>query len=109
MCVHRIRRGVREAEYAGQELMDGDIKTACQQTCPTNAITFGDLMDPESEVSKLWNSHRMYRVLSEIGTDQGVGYLKVVDRNAEEEDEEEHARSAAPQASREVIWMSVNG
>lgn len=111
MCVHRIRRGVREAEYAGEELQDGDIKTACQQTCPTSAIVFGDLEDPESEVSKLSNSKRNYRVLGELGTDTGVSYLKVVNPDAPaEEEEEEHGSMGAEEAMQpQVIWMSVNG
>jgi molybdopterin-containing oxidoreductase family iron-sulfur binding subunit len=59
---------------------DGDILTACQQTCPTQAITFGDLKDSASGVSKLSASARGYHVLEELGTRPGVTYLKKVTR-----------------------------
>jgi molybdopterin-containing oxidoreductase family iron-sulfur binding subunit len=105
MCVHRIRRGVREARYAGTELQDGDIQTACQQSCPTNAIIFGDMNDPDSEISRFKASNRNYQVLGELGTNPGVSYLAKFDVDAAESEEDEHA--AAPQAP--VIWMTVNG
>ena len=65
-CVHRIQEAKIEAKRTGQPLRDGDIKTACQQSCPANAILFGDLNDPNSEVSRLMGSGRRYRVLEEI-------------------------------------------
>lgn len=107
MCVQRIRRGVREAKYAGQNLEDGDIVPACAQTCPTDAITFGNLNDPDSAVSQLAGSDRDYLVFGELGTDQSVSYLSKVDIHAvDEEDEDDHASYVedAP-----VIWMTVNG
>jgi molybdopterin-containing oxidoreductase family iron-sulfur binding subunit len=57
-------------------LIDGDIMTACQQACPTQAIVFGDLKDSESRVSKLHGDRRFYRVLEDLGTRPNVGYLK---------------------------------
>ncbi|HEV8614623.1 MAG TPA: 4Fe-4S ferredoxin, partial [Methylomirabilota bacterium] len=59
---------------------DGDILTACQQTCPTRAITFGNLKDDRSEVTKLAHSPRAYHVLDELGTRPSVTYLKKVVR-----------------------------
>jgi len=59
---------------------DGDIQTACQQTCPTQAITFGNLRDDNSAVSKLKASPRAYSVLDELGTRPGVTYLSKVVR-----------------------------
>ena len=61
-------------------MRDGDIQTACQQTCPTQAITFGNLKDDGSAVSKLTHSPRAYQVLDELGTRPGVSYLKKVVR-----------------------------
>jgi Fe-S-cluster-containing dehydrogenase component len=61
-----------------RELVDGDIQTACQQACPTQAIIFGDLKDPHSRVSQLARSRRHYQVLEELGVRPNVGYLKKV-------------------------------
>ncbi|MGH7278553.1 MAG: 4Fe-4S dicluster domain-containing protein, partial [Candidatus Rokuibacteriota bacterium] len=59
---------------------DGDILTACQQTCPTRAITFGNLKDDKSVVTTLAHSPRGYHVLDELGTRPSVTYLKKVVR-----------------------------
>ncbi len=104
-CVQRIRQVNREAKYAGREVQDGDIVPACAQTCPTDAITFGDLNDPNSRVSLLAHSDRSYNILGELGTAPAVSYLKKIDLDAEADEHDEHA--AAPQAP--VIWMTVNG
>lgn len=74
MCIQRIQSGKLNAKMEKRPLKDGDVKTACQQTCPTNAIIFGDANDPESEVSKALTSERTYYVLEEINTMPGVGY-----------------------------------
>jgi molybdopterin-containing oxidoreductase family iron-sulfur binding subunit len=63
---------------------DGEILTACQQTCPTNAIIFGNRNDPNSEVSKLMKSERTFYVLEELGVEPGIGYqVKVRNTNTE--------------------------
>ena len=64
-CAQRIQEAKSEAARTGAELADGDIKTACQQSCPTRAIVFGDMADPESAVSKLMARQRAYGVLTE--------------------------------------------
>ena len=74
MCIQRIQAGKLQAKLEKRPVKDGDIKVACQQTCPTNAIIFGDGNDPESEVSKALKSERTYYVLEEINTIPGVGY-----------------------------------
>ncbi|HXI57435.1 MAG TPA: 4Fe-4S dicluster domain-containing protein [Polyangia bacterium] len=80
LCVQRIQLGKNQALQQRREIGDGDVQTACQQSCPTGAITFGDLMDPDSRVSRLLKSPRAYQVLAELGTRPNVGYLKRVRR-----------------------------
>ena len=84
MCVQRIIAGRDRARDEGRGPRDGEIQTACQQTCPTQAITFGDLKDGQSRVSRLSASPRGYHVLGELGTRPAVTYLKKILR-------EEHA------------------
>jgi MoCo/4Fe-4S cofactor protein with predicted Tat translocation signal len=81
MCIQRIQAGKLQAKMEKRPLKDGDIKTACQQTCPANAIIFGDGNDPNSEVSKALKSERTYYVLEELNVQPGVGYQVKV-RNA---------------------------
>jgi Fe-S-cluster-containing dehydrogenase component len=83
LCVQRIQLGKNQALQERREMADGDVRTACQQSCPTGAIVFGDLKDPESRVSKLLHGRRSYRVLDDLGTRPNVGYLKKVRRTEE--------------------------
>ena len=83
MCVQRIQAGKLKAKLEKRTLKDGDIKVACQQTCPTNAIIFGDGNDPESEVSKALKSERTYYVLEELNVKPGVGYQTKVRNTVE--------------------------
>ncbi len=78
-CVQRIMEGRAESARSGEDKMkDGDIKTACQQTCPAEAITFGDLHDPESRVAKLAADPRAFRVLADLGVKPAISYLAQV-------------------------------
>ncbi len=74
-CVQRIRRGVDEAKHAKQPLVDGAIQTACQQSCPADAIVFGDMNNPESEVAKLSQAQGKFKVLEIVNTRPSVTYL----------------------------------
>jgi Fe-S-cluster-containing dehydrogenase component len=76
LCVQRIQLGKNTALKENRHMVDGDVQTACQQSCPTGAIVFGDLMDPKSRVSRLLAEPRAYRVLDDLGTRPNVGYLK---------------------------------
>ena len=78
LCVQRIQLAKNGALQGKRELADGDIMTACQQACPTQAIVFGDLKDSGSRVSKLHRDRRFYRVLEDLGTRPNVGYLKTL-------------------------------
>jgi molybdopterin-containing oxidoreductase family iron-sulfur binding subunit len=77
-CVQRIEEAKIEARRTRQPLVDGAIKTACEQVCPAQAIVFGDLNDPNSRVAALAASRRAYRVLEDLNTRPAVRYLKVV-------------------------------
>lgn len=83
LCIQRIQAGKLQAKIEKRTVKDGDIKVACQQTCPTNAIIFGDGNDPDSEVFKALKSERTYYVLEEINVKPGIGYQTKV-RNMEE-------------------------
>ena len=77
-CVQRIVEGKNTARMENRSVRDGEIQTACQQACPAQAITFGDLKDPESSVVKLaeQQSAREYKVLEELNTLPSITYLK---------------------------------
>jgi molybdopterin-containing oxidoreductase family iron-sulfur binding subunit len=79
-CIQRILDGKGRARDENRDFRDGDVVTACQQSCPTEAIVFGDLMDPASRVSKLSENDRRYWVLPDLNTKPGITYLKKVTR-----------------------------
>ncbi len=80
-CVQRILEGKGNARDENRPLRDLEIKTACQQGCPTDAIVFGDLLDPASKVAKLsTEGDRRYWVFNDLNTKPGVTYLKKIDR-----------------------------
>jgi molybdopterin-containing oxidoreductase family iron-sulfur binding subunit len=74
-CVQRLNRARIDARLAGKALQDGDVQTACQETCPTDAITFGDIRDPKSKVSESKASDRNYNLLPELNTRPRTTYL----------------------------------
>lgn len=78
-CVQRIRESKDKAKDEGREVRDGEIVPACAQSCPTQAIVFGDLNDPESRVSKLARDPRRYKVLEQLNTKPAITYLKKVE------------------------------
>jgi molybdopterin-containing oxidoreductase family iron-sulfur binding subunit len=84
MCVQRVISARNDAAHEGREVADGAVTTACAQTCPADAIVFGNLRDPNSRVSKMSRSGRSYHVLGELHTRPAITYLKVVSRGTEE-------------------------
>jgi molybdopterin-containing oxidoreductase family iron-sulfur binding subunit len=93
-CVQRTRRAKNDAKNENRDVRDGDVQTACQQACPTQAIVFGNLSDPDSRVAQSWKAHKMafgnvehageakqergYRVFEQLNTEPSVTYLERV-------------------------------
>ncbi len=74
-CVQRIQEVKIEADKANRDIRDGEIRTACQQACPTNAIVFGNINDKQSQVAKLKSEPRTYGVLADINTRPRTTYI----------------------------------
>jgi MoCo/4Fe-4S cofactor protein with predicted Tat translocation signal len=77
-CVQRISEHRIDAERADSTIKDGDLQTACQQSCPANAIVFGNLNDPNSQVNKWKAQARNYSLLGELNTRPRTTYLAEV-------------------------------
>ncbi|HVQ39201.1 MAG TPA: TAT-variant-translocated molybdopterin oxidoreductase [Pyrinomonadaceae bacterium] len=77
-CVQRIQGAKIQSEIEGRKVRDGEIVTACQAVCPTEAIVFGDVNDPNSKVSKLKAEKRNYSLLSDLNTKPRTTYLSAL-------------------------------
>lgn len=89
-CVQRIQEAKMEAGGQGQIPPDGVIQTACQQSCPAQAIVFGNLNDPKSRVAQLASSRRGYQVLGELNIRPSVNYLTLVRNRPSDGEGEKH-------------------
>ncbi len=76
-CIQRIHKAEDKAKSEGRDVEDGEFTTACAQACPANAITFGRLDDPESEINQLAAAHpsRADQIHGELGTQPRITYL----------------------------------
>ena len=78
-CVQRVREAQNRARLENRPLRDREVVPACEQTCPAEAIVFGNIRDPNSRVAQVTQNERTYRVLDDIlNTQPGVSYLKKV-------------------------------
>ncbi len=77
-CVQRIQAAKIQSEIEGRPVRDGEIVTACQSVCPTEAIVFGNINDPNSKVSKLKARERDYSLLGELNTRPRTTYLQAL-------------------------------
>jgi Fe-S-cluster-containing dehydrogenase component/anaerobic selenocysteine-containing dehydrogenase len=80
-CIQRIQAAKLNAKKENRALFTNEIQTACSQSCPADAIVFGDLIDPESAVSKLIISGRKYNLLEELFTKPSINYLTRIRNN----------------------------
>jgi molybdopterin-containing oxidoreductase family iron-sulfur binding subunit len=77
-CIQRIQSAKIESEKEGRHIRDGEVVTACQSVCPTDAIIFGDINDPNSRVSKLKHEKRNYSLLADLNTQPRTTYLSAL-------------------------------
>lgn len=82
-CVQRIAEGKDRAKDEGRAVRDGEVTPACVQTCPTQAIVFGDLKDAKSRVTAMSENPRRYKVLEVLNTKPAITYLKKIRQDAE--------------------------
>ena len=81
-CVQRLLTAKIQAKNEGRELKDGEAQPACMQSCPAQAIVFGDVQDPASQISHAMRDPKRFLVLGELGIGPAVSYLTKI-RNAE--------------------------
>ena len=92
-CVQRINEAKGIAKDHSRKILDGELKTACQQSCPAEAIVFGNVNDPNSEISQLIKNPRGFRSMEVLNTKPSITYLTKV-RNVEESEHEGHSQEA---------------
>jgi hypothetical protein len=108
-CTQRINKVRIEAKKEGREIRDGEIVVACEQACPTQAIVFGDINDPNSRVLKLRGEPQDYSLLADLNTRPRTTYMArlrnpnpAIEGDTKTAGEANTTREAAPGASRET-------
>lgn len=81
-CTHKIKQAKNTAKNENRALKDGDVVAACQASCPTGAIVFGDVNDPESRVSKSLKDANNYSLLEELNAQPAVKYKSKIRNTA---------------------------
>jgi Fe-S-cluster-containing dehydrogenase component len=94
-CIHKIKEARNKVKLEGRALKDGDVKTACQTACPTDALVFGDMNDGNSKLSQAFKEERAYGLLEEWGAKPSVRYMTKIRNNNKESGQVEHG--AAPE------------
>jgi molybdopterin-containing oxidoreductase family iron-sulfur binding subunit len=94
-CVQRLQEKKLQAKLENRTLADGEVKTACQESCPADAIIFGDLNDKNSEISKILVNPRTYQLLEQLHTLPSVNYITRV-RNMDPEDKKRNYKPTYP-------------
>lgn len=89
-CTHRIKAAKWHAKTDGKEFDANSVKTACQQSCPANAIVFGNMNDKNSEVAKAFADQRTYNLLEELMTKPNLRYKTKIRNVAQLKGEERH-------------------
>jgi molybdopterin-containing oxidoreductase family iron-sulfur binding subunit len=89
-CIQRIEDARIRANAEGRSIADGDVLPACMQSCPTKAIRFGDMNQPDSLVRRASAGPRFYRALEELGVKPSVGYLMNVRNTRTGKTEDSH-------------------
>ncbi|HSK40423.1 MAG TPA: TAT-variant-translocated molybdopterin oxidoreductase [Arenibaculum sp.] len=84
-CMHRIAEARIRAKVEDRPIADGEVRTACQQACPTRTFTFGDLNDPGSAVNRARRSPLEYALLGELNTQPRTTYLARIDNPPQNE------------------------
>jgi molybdopterin-containing oxidoreductase family iron-sulfur binding subunit len=102
-CIQRIETAHIAADREGRAIADGEVVTACQAACPTQAITFGDLQDPDSAVSRAKASPLDYALLEEKNTRPRTTYLASVRNPNPELSQQESRHPARPQPDEEHV------
>ena len=74
MCIQKTQKTILDAKLDGRPIIDGEFQTACSNACSSGAMTFGDINDKESEITKLKENDRMYHLLESVGTKPNVMY-----------------------------------
>ena len=74
MCIQKTQKTILDAKLDGRPIEDGEFQTACSNACSNGAMTFGDINDKESEITKLKENDRMYHLLESVGTKPNVMY-----------------------------------
>ena len=92
-CVQRINHARVNAKLEDREIRDGEVLTACQAACPTDAIVFGNINDPQSRVAQTKKSALNYSLLADLNTKPRTSYLAIV-RNPNTELEPAKAAAA---------------
>jgi Fe-S-cluster-containing dehydrogenase component len=93
-CTQRISAARIEAEKEGRPIRDGEVVTACQAVCPTDAIVFGNMHDENSQIAKTKKDHRNYILLNELNTQPRTTYLAGL-KNQNREMPDYHSREKA--------------